>query len=125
MTAADALDQAAFEQQCLDGIHAWVREHLGGTVRDIQRLERWRPQWKVRYEATGAEHAVLFRGDRPIAGKHDLRFEMDVMQVLEANGIKVPHIHGWVDTPKAFVMDWVETEDRAPGSQRTASSNHF
>ncbi|MEE4662160.1 MAG: phosphotransferase [Halieaceae bacterium] len=123
MAAPDSLDQGAFEQQCLDGIHAWVREHLGGTVLDVQRLERWRPQWKVRYEAAGVEHAVLFRGDRPIAGKHDLRFEMDVMQVLEANGIKVPHIHGWVDTPKAFVMDWVETEDRAPGMLHTAIEN--
>ncbi|MDG2303751.1 MAG: phosphotransferase, partial [Candidatus Binatia bacterium] len=69
----------------------------------------------------GAEtKAVLFRGDRSIAGKHDLRFEMDVMQVLEANGIKVPHIYGWVDSPRAFVMDWVDTEDRAPGMLHTA-----
>ena len=40
------------------------------------------------------------RGDRPIAGEHALRFEMEVMQTLEANGIKVPHIYGWMDSPK-------------------------
>ncbi|MEM0955357.1 MAG: phosphotransferase [Pseudomonadota bacterium] len=117
------MDQDAFEQQCLDGIHAWVGEHFSGTVTNITRLERWRPQWKVTFYVNGTEQSVLFRGDRPIAGKHDLRFEMEVMQVLEANGIRVPHIFGWVDTPKAFVMDWVETEDRAPGMLHTAIDN--
>jgi aminoglycoside phosphotransferase (APT) family kinase protein len=117
------LDQNAFEEECRAGIVAWVSEHLGGEVREITRLERWRPQWKVVYEAAGESRAVLFRGNRPIAGKDDLRFEMEVMQVLEANGIKVPHIHGWVDVPKAFVMDWIETEDRAPGMLHTAIEN--
>ena len=123
MTTDSGLDQDAFEQQCLEGIHAWVAENYGASVREVTRLERWRPQWKVTFDAEGEEKSVLFRGDRPIAGKHDLRFEMDVMQVLEANGIRVPHIHGWVETPKAFVMDWVETEDRAPGMLHTAIEN--
>lgn len=117
------VDQDAFEQECHDGIHAWVKSELGGTVTEILRLERWRPQWKVTYRMNGETNAVLFRGNRPIAGKHDLRFEMDVMEVLEKNGIRVPHIHGWVHTPKAFVMDWVETEDRAPGMLHTAIEN--
>ena len=89
----------------------------------IRRLERWRPQWKVSYSANGKDSAVLVRGDRSIAGSSDLRFEMEVMQVLEANNIKVPHIHGWMDDPKAFVMDWVETDDRAPGMLHTAIDN--
>lgn len=115
--------QDDFERESLAGISAWISKNLGGEVREVIRLERWRPQWKVTFEAGGETRAVLFRGDRPIAGKDDLRFEMDVMQVLEANGIKVPHIHGWVDTPKAFVMDWIETEDRAPGMLHTAIEN--
>lgn len=125
-TRADSdgeFDQEAFETECRNGIADWVAQNLGGEVREITRLERWRPQWKVTYAADGATRSVLFRGDRPIAGKHDLRFEMDVMQVLERNGIQVPHIHGWVNTPKAFVMDWVETEDRAPGMLHTAIEN--
>lgn len=116
-------DPVAFEDQCRAGISEWVAKNLGGEVREITRLERWRPQWKVTYAAGGDAKAVLFRGNRPIAGKHDLRFEMDVMEVLEANSIKVPHIHGWVHTPKAFVMDWVDTEDRAPGMLHTAIEN--
>ncbi|MEZ5374745.1 MAG: phosphotransferase [Microthrixaceae bacterium] len=113
-------DHDDFEAECRSGIVAWVSEHLGGDVEEIQRLERWRPQWKVTYRSGGDRHAVLFRGNRPIAPVQALRFEMDVMQVLEANGIRVPHIHGWVDSPAAFVMDWVDTEDRSPGMLHTA-----
>ena len=121
-TTAD-FDQDAFERECLTGITEWVSNRLDGEVTQVTRLERWRPQWKVTYITGGENKSVLFRGDRPIAGKQDLRFEMDVMQVLEAKGIKVPHIHGWVDAPKAFVMDWIETEDRAPGMLHTAIEN--
>jgi aminoglycoside phosphotransferase (APT) family kinase protein len=121
--SAEDLEQHIFETQCHDGIKHWVAEKLGGEVLEITRLERWRPQWKVRYCADGTTSALLFRGDRPIAGKNDLKFEMEVMQVLEHNGIKIPHIHGWVESPKAFVMDWVDTEDRAPGMLHTAIEN--
>ena len=68
-------------------------------------LERWRPQWKVTYTAYNETNALLFRGNCSIAGKQDLKFEMEVMQALEANNIKVLHIYGWVDSPKASVMD--------------------
>ena len=80
----------------------------------MERLERWRPQWKVSYTSGGETGAVLCAA---IARRavDALRFEMACMQILERNGILVPHIHGWMDEPVAFVMDWVETEDRAPG----------
>ena len=113
----------AYEAFCREQITDWVASHLDGRVSDISRLERWRPQWKVSYETGGESRAVLFRGNRPIAGENDLRFEMEVMETLEANGIKVPHIHGWVESPVAFVMDWIDTEDRAPGMLHTAIDN--
>ena len=117
----DAMDHDAWEAEQREGIDAWVAEHFGGTVTGVERVERWRPQWKVEYtDAGGAEKRVFVRGHRPISGKHALRFEMEVMQALEANGIKVPHIYGWIDSPKAFAMDWIETEDRAPGMVHTA-----
>jgi len=120
---AEGFDQDSFEEQCLQGINQWISSNLAGQVREATRLERWRPQWKVSYSVGDKVQAVLVRGDRPNAGKDDLRFEMEVMQVLEANGIKVPHIHGWMETPKAFVMDWIETDDRAPGMLHTAIEN--
>ena len=118
--AQDTIDHEAFEAQCRAGIEAWVAEHLGGEVVAMERLERWRPQWKVSYTSGGETGAVLVRGNRPIAPVDALRFEMACMQILERNGILVPHIHGWMDEPVAFVMDWVETEDRAPGMLHTA-----
>lgn len=116
-------ENAAFDAASRSGIIAWVRANLDGEVTAITRLERWRPQWKVDFTVDGESRAVLFRGNRPIAGANDLRFEMEVMQVLHANGIKVPRIYGWVDEPIAFVMDWVDTDDRAPGMLHTAIDN--
>ena len=122
-STADSFDQQQFEAQCLQGISAWVLEHLGGKVVGTSRLERWRPQWKVSYTVGDDTREVLVRGNRPNAGESDLRFEMEVMEVLEANGIKVPHIYGWMEAPKAFVMEWIDTEDRAPGMLHTAIAN--
>ena len=87
-------DQLDFEKECRSGIDVWVRKNLGGVVKEVTRLERWRPQWKVVYTVDGQPGTVLFRGNRSIAGKNELRFEMDVMQVLEAQGVKIPHIYG-------------------------------
>ncbi|NNM12300.1 MAG: hypothetical protein HKO60_10300 [Pseudomonadales bacterium] len=117
------LDEQRFEAQCLQGIRDWVASNLAGEVYDIVRLERWRPQWKVSYRTNGESRTVLFRGNRPVAPEESLRFEMETMQVLEAHDIKVPHIYGWVESPTAFVMDWIDTEDRAPGMLHTAIEN--
>lgn len=114
------LNQAQFERESSEGIQRWVTDNLNGEVTAITRLERWRPQWRVDFTTPEGPATVLFRGNRPNAGDRNLRFEMEVMQVLEKNGINVPHIYGWVETPKAFVMAWVETEDREPGMIHTA-----
>ena len=45
--AEDTIDHEAFEAQCRAGIESWVAEHLGGEVVAMERLERWRPQWKL------------------------------------------------------------------------------
>jgi aminoglycoside phosphotransferase (APT) family kinase protein len=115
--------QDALEASQHEGITAWVRANLAGEVREIVRLERWRPCWKVTYAKGSEVDSIFVRGNRPNAGKHALRFEMDVMEVLEGNGVKVPHIYGWMEAPKAFVMDWIDTEERAPGMLHTAFEN--
>ncbi len=119
-TAGNGQGHDALEASQHAGIAQWVSDTLGAKVREIERLERWRPCWKVTYEKGGETGAIFVRGNRPNAGKNALRFEMDVMQVLEENGIKVPHVYGWMDSPKAFVMDWIDTEERAPGMLHTA-----
>lgn len=119
----DQMDHDAYAAQQVEGIARWVAEHLGGELREAKRLMRWRPQWKVTYAKGDTIDTIFVRGNRPIAGEDDLRFEMEVMQVLEANGIQVPHIYGWMESPKAFVMDWVETDERAHGMLHTAIEN--
>ena len=116
-------DQNALEEIRREGISEWVAANLGGEVREIRRIERWRPCWRVTYEKADETRTIFVRGNRPNAGANALRFEMEVMQTLEANGIKVPHIHGWMDSPKAFVMDWIDSEDRAPGILHEAIAN--
>ena len=120
MNHTEDLDQARFERESNEGIRRWISENLKGEVTAITRLERWRPQWRVDFTTYEGPATVLFRGNRPNASERNLRFEMEVMQVLEKNSIKVPHVHGWVDKPKAFVMDWIETDDREPGMIHTA-----
>ena len=103
-------------------IRAWVEDHVGGRVTRIERLVRWRPVWRVEYRKDGVDKALLLKGDRPCTQLYSLKHEMLVMEVLEKHGIGVPHIHGWMDNPKAFVMDWAEG-DRDPGLIHTAIEN--
>lgn len=105
-----------------EAIKHWIASNLGGTVVAMKRLARWRPLWKVQYRnQNNEEHTVLVRGDRPISTLFSLEHEMLVTQALAANGVKVPHVYGWSDFPKAYVIEWIETGgDRDPGMIYTA-----
>ena len=46
-------DHAVIEAQQHVGITQWVAKQLSGKVVSIERLERWRPQWKVVYRVGG------------------------------------------------------------------------
>lgn len=107
----------ALDAKRREGIRSWVSQNLGGDVQRMTRLTRWRPLWKVDYtEADGAKKTVLVRGDRPVESVYTLEHEMAVATALKKNGINVPKIFGWCDFPKAFVMEWIETEkDRDSG----------
>ena len=88
------------EAQNLQGIRNWVANNLGGEVSEIKRLERWRPQWKVSYTSNDKNQVVLFRGNRSIAGKQDLKFEMEVMQALEKMALEFHIFSGGAIHPK-------------------------
>ena len=120
-TDESAVDQdlGAKEDAERQGIRDWVARNVGGVVVEIETLARWRPIWRVDYEKEGVVRSLFVKGDRPGVQPYSLGHEMKVMEVLEAHEIGVPHIHGWMDFPKAFVMDWVEG-DRDPGMLHTA-----
>ena len=120
-TAGPDLDEVEATQHA--AIRAWIREHLGGEVTGMEREPRWRPQWQVTYERDGETNKVFVRGDRPITNPHILHNEMLILQALERNGIRVPHVYGWIDEPKAIVMECVDTDARDLGYIHTAIDN--
>jgi aminoglycoside phosphotransferase (APT) family kinase protein len=107
----------------------WCREHLGAEVLGIRQQARWRPVWFVDVEGDGLPPTVMVRGDRTDAAplfplEHEMRFQ----QLLEADGIPVAHVYGWVDEPRAFVIDVLPGEnnfDAATDEQRAAVMDEY
>ena len=118
-----ATEQTTDQADQLATIKEWLATNVDGQIIKVERLMRWRPVWRVDYHTqSGEAKALLLKGVRPCTQLYSLKHEMQVMQVLESNGIAVPHIHGWIESPQAFVMDWAEG-DRDPGLIHTAIDN--
>jgi aminoglycoside phosphotransferase (APT) family kinase protein len=97
-------------------ISEWIEKNVGGKVVSIQQLRRWRPIWRVELVHENKNKALLVKGVRAWACiDYSLMHEMQCMQVLEKNGIPVPHVYGMINTPEAFVMDWIDADERDPG----------
>jgi len=88
-------------------IAAWVEREMGGRVVDVERQARWRPAWTFDVVRGAERLPVYFRGDRGLAdhGVYGLEREMAVLRVLEAEGIPVPHVHGFCESPRGIVME--------------------
>ena len=98
---------------------ARVESLVGGRVVSAQSQERWRPAWFLEVEKPSGERVgVYFRGDRGAEqhGVYPLEHEYEVMRVLEAHGIPVPHIYGFCDQPRGIVME------QAPGRANLATA---
>jgi Phosphotransferase enzyme family len=110
-----AIDQPEQSAQQHQGIIDWVSTNMGARVTEIRRQRRWRPVWRVDAEKDGVAIPLLFKGTR---AWDDIPFPLEneyrVMQVLQANGIPVPLLHGLCQYPKAIVMSWVKG-GRDPG----------
>lgn len=86
-------------------IARWVEDALGGTVREIVRLERWRPSWNVVAHTPDGEVKLHFRSDRGAGLEtRPLRSEYEVLRLLDGAGIPVPKLYGWCENPEAIVM---------------------
>jgi aminoglycoside phosphotransferase (APT) family kinase protein len=85
-------------------VRAWLTDNIGAVVH-LERQARWRPVWFADME-DGRELCV--RGDRTdFPGIYPLEHEMLVQSLLHERGIPVPAVHGWIDEPRAFVIDRV------------------
>jgi len=89
-------------------IATWLEDNLGGRVVEVSRQARWRPVWFADLEQAHGVQALCIRGERTDANigfslDHEMRFQ----RVLEAHEIPVARVHGWIDDPRAYVMDRV------------------
>src|SRR5512134_4012716 len=98
---------------------ARVEELVGGRIVGALKQERWRPAWFLELEKPDGERVgVYFRGDRGVEqhGVYPLEHEYEVLRVLEAHGIPVPHVYGFCAAPRGIVME------RAPGRANLATA---
>ncbi len=110
-------------------INGWIRDHIGGTVVAMRRQARWRPVWFVDVDRDGERLEIMVRGDRTDAAPlFPLEHEMKFQQLLEEDGIPVPHVYGWSDEPRAFVTDAVPGAahfERATEAERVAVMDEY
>jgi aminoglycoside phosphotransferase (APT) family kinase protein len=94
-------------------IVAFVERALGGTVVAIERIPRWRAGWYLTVDRDGEQVELYARGERgpDFASPFDLEHEARVHDLLETNGVPVPHVYGLADGPvRALIMDRVAGE---------------
>lgn len=112
---------------------SWVETTLGGRVVHAERQPRWRPAWYLDVERDGEIVPLYWRGDRGgqqgINHVYTLENEANVLRVLEAHDVPVPHVHGVCPDPLGMLLDRVpgranlgtaETE-----AEREAVQDHF
>ena len=104
----EATDGGAAEGRAETRLADWIDRQLGARVRSIVRQNRWRPAWFIDIDGPNGPGALYVRGERTIKSvSFPLEHEYRVLTVLEANRIRVPHIHGMCSDPLSIVMDKV------------------
>ena len=88
---------------------AFIEETVGGRIVRHHRHPRWRPAFDVDVERDGEIVPVHFRGERPQVGLYPIEHECRAFQVLEQEGVLVPHVYAYCKDPAGIVME------RAPG----------
>jgi aminoglycoside phosphotransferase (APT) family kinase protein len=88
----------------IEQVAAALQSHLGITATGIRRQTRWRPTWFVEGERDGLACNVVVRGERVDTQAFPLRHEVAFHRILEAEGIPVPHVLGFIDELDAVVL---------------------
>lgn len=88
-------------------IRQWLEKNVGRVTR-LERQARWRPVWFADVERDGRTLELCVRGDRTdYPGVFPLEHEMLVQRLMHESGVRVAGVHGWIDEPRAFVIDRV------------------
>jgi aminoglycoside phosphotransferase (APT) family kinase protein len=90
-------------------IALWLARHLDATITRIDRQGRWRPAWFVdAVTSDGSALPLYIRGEREqSSGSHGLRREYEVHRAMEAGGVIVPRLYGFIEELPASVMAMV------------------
>jgi len=107
----------------------WLEAELSGRVIQIERQPRWRPVWFAQLERGDETLSLCVRGDRTDAQigftlDHEMRFQ----QQLERAGVPVSHVYGWIEEPRAYVMDAVAGRPDFEGTSdedRRSAMDHY
>src|SRR4051812_34551006 len=86
---------------------SWVETTLGGKVVRFERQPRWRPAYFIDVERDGETIPLYFRGSRGPGGEDLIRMEGELVNVLEAEGIRVPHSYGYCADPPGILLTGV------------------
>ena len=97
----------------------WLEAELGGRIVQFDRQPRWRPAFDLDLERDGEMMPLYWRGDRGtdegINSIYTLEREGRILQVLEEQGLPVPHVHAFAKDPLGIIMD------RSPGRANLAT----
>jgi aminoglycoside phosphotransferase (APT) family kinase protein len=110
----DTLTRVALDTQGLSPIdqqvHDWLTDRFGAPPSAFNRVLRWRMGWEATVEVDGQQRDVVVRSARggiyepPISLEQEAR----IHDVMEANGVRAPHVYGMIEKPLAFVMEKLE-----------------
>jgi aminoglycoside phosphotransferase (APT) family kinase protein len=83
-----------------------IEDLTGGRVTAMERQPRHRPAWFVDVDCGGEHLGIYARGERgsDVQPFPELRREADILQILEAHGIPVPHVYGMCEAPETIIM---------------------
>ena len=110
---------------------AWVEQELGCEIVSYERQPRWRPAFFVEARRDGAPLPLYLRGERGELdhGAYPFEHEARVLQVMESEGLPVPHIYGIIPDPKMIVMDKmpgrINLETAEDEAERVSVLNHY
>jgi hypothetical protein len=76
-----------------------IPDASGGTVAHIERQLRWRPTWFADVEVDGETVGMVLRGDRTDSEAFPLHHEYTFHRLMEEQGLPVPHLYGFIETP--------------------------
>lgn len=84
----------------------WVERQLGGQVTRWEAQDRWRPAWFLELERGGETIPLYWRGARAEFHRTTKPLEREgaVLEVLERNGIPVPHPYGVCSDPPGLLL---------------------